>query len=364
MRILFISANPDWTPRLDLLDELRELKQSLKGKNYTLEFLPAAQPEDLRDAVDGNSADIDILHFTGHGTRIDGLLFRQSNGRKVAIKASDLNKIFSNKPVKLAVLNACHTQETAEGITGFANTTIGTTGKLHEVSAKKLTKVLYAALGNGKSIDDAFEEATQTLETTGLQNIYEPYRSKGKKPEKIEFDSGDIKVDPENEDAWNRYFFEGYLKEQIESVEETIEQDRKWAWWVFGLGAVIAAFLLFRYNVDLKSGMYFFFDMSEDAKLVRTSVYEDWVNLTGEHMLASITKYGNILGVAIAGLAARLVVRGNTELRSLTKLLELVKSSAEMPANMRDKLFSIVEQNMFGALTVTEQDPELEEGAE
>ena len=81
MRILFVSANPDWTPRLDLLDELRELKQSLKGKKYFLELLPAAQPEDLKDAIDSSDDDIDILHFTGHGTKQDGLLFRQSDGR-------------------------------------------------------------------------------------------------------------------------------------------------------------------------------------------------------------------------------------------------------------------------------------------
>ena len=58
MRILFVSANPDWTPRLDLLDELRELKQSLKGKKYFLELLPAAQPEHEKKAArrDANKA--------------------------------------------------------------------------------------------------------------------------------------------------------------------------------------------------------------------------------------------------------------------------------------------------------------------
>lgn len=363
MRILFVSANPDWTPRLDLLDELRELKRSLKGKHYILELLPAAQPDDLRDAIDGNSADIDILHFSGHGTKKHGLFFRNTDRKKNPIDEEDLKKFFKDKHVKLAVLNACNTEKIAKGITGFANTVIGTTALLEEESAKKLTKVLYAALGNGKSIDDAFTETTETIEKLGLKNVYMTDRLPTNDAEKISFSSGVAVVDQEKEDAWNRYFFEGYLTEQIKSVEETIKRNRSRAWWVFGVGAVITAFLFFRYSLDLKSGMYLIFDMSEDAQAVRTTVYSDWVNLSGEHLMESITKYGNILTAAIGGLAARLVVHSNTELRSLTKLSELVKSSAEMPAKMREKLFTILEQNMFGSLSTTAEQPETEEDA-
>ncbi len=364
MRILFVSANPDWTPRLDLLDELRELKQSLRGKKYSLELLPAARPEDLKDAIDGNSADIDILHFSGHATKKDGLLFRQGDGRKTPITATDLNNFFEKKTVKLAILNACNTRETAEGITGFANTVIGTTAKLQEKSAKKLTKVLYAALGNGKSIDEAFEEATQTLEKTGLQNIYQPSRLPTKEPEELTFVSGDLDIDEENEDAWNRHFFEGYLLDQIESLKTTIDRNRQWTWGVVGVGVIIAAFLTFRYSWDMKSFLHFFGGLSNEEHETRKIVYEHWVNLSGKHVLDSITTYGNALCVAVAGLIGRLVTHGKTELRSLTKLLELVKTSEEMPQNMRNKLFSIVEQNMFGALTMTNQQLEKEEGTE
>jgi hypothetical protein len=364
MRILFVSANPSWTPRLDLLDELRELKHSLKGKQYVLELLPAAQPEDLRQAIDGNSADIDILHFTGHGTRDDGIFFRNTGRKKNPIDETDLNEFFKNKKVKLAVLNACHTQKIAKGITGFANTVIGTTKVVEEPAAKKMTKVLYAALGNGKSIDEAFEEATQTLEKTGHENVYMWDRLPTEEPEKIAFDSGEIEIDQENEDAWNRYFFEGYLGNQIESLEATIERDRKWAWRLLIGGGFVILLLAFPNFLSLNSIFPFLPDLSPETAEARKVAYENWVSFSGEHMLESITTFGKALPALFAGLKGRMVTHGNSELRSLTKLLELVKSSADMPQNMRDKLFSIVEQNMFGALTTTSQQLEKEEGTE
>jgi hypothetical protein len=360
MRILFVSANPDWEPCLDLLDELRELNQSLKGKKYKLELLPAAQPDDLRQAIDGSDTEIDILHFSGHATEEDGLLFRHNRGDSEPLTAGDLTTMFGEKSVKLAVLNACNTESIANEITGFAKNVIGTTAKLEDISAKKFTKVLYAGLGNGKSIDEAFEDVGQTFDKTGLTNIYERIRSPHWDPEEITFAAGELETDQENVDAWNRYFYEGYLTEQIVSVEATINRDRKIAWGLVGFGVAIAALLTFRYSWDLNSIFSVLPDLSPDSDEARTTAYEQWVDFSGEHMLESITKYGNALAALIAGLAGRLVAHGNSELRSLAKLLEMVKSSSEMPQNMRDKLFSIVGQNMFSALTMTNQQSEVE----
>ena len=386
MRILFVSANPDWEPCLDLLDELRELNQSLKGKKYKLELLPAAQPDDLRQAIDGSDTEIDILHFSGHATEEDGLLFRHNRGDSEPLTAGDLTTMFGEKSVKLAVLNACNTESIANEITGFAKNVIGTTAKLEDISAKKFTKVLYASLGNGKSIDEAFEDVGQTFDKTGLTNIYERIRSPHWDPEEITFAAGDLETDQENVDAWNRYFYEGYLKKQIKSVEETIERDKKWTWGVLGLAGLLTCVLLYLHPLDFKAFFWFlpdfltgqgdprllgyqewigyddarniahsdwvsYGDTSTDA--LRTRAYEAWVNFSGEHMLESLTKFGTTaLPALFASLKGFLVIRGKAERRSLTQLLELVKSSADLPPNIREKLFSILEQNMFGALSM------------
>jgi hypothetical protein len=356
MRILFVSANPDWTPRLDLLDELRELKQSLKGKKYLLELLPAAQPEDLKDAIDSNDDAIDILHFTGHGTKQDGLLFRKSDGRKTAITASDLNEMFRNKKVKLAVLNACHTQATAEGITGFANTVIGTTAKLEEISAKKLTKVLYAALGNGKSIDEAFKEATQTLDKTGLQNIYKPYRLAEKTPADLQFDSGDLEVDQENEDNWDRYFFQSYLEEQIGDLTKNVKLNQRILTILVGFGVAIL-FVSWGEHIyhsnpgDFKGVLYqividVFGTITGFGRMMLGMAQE---SVSERPLLDWLTNVGEAIPLFVASMQHRWCVHGNDKIRQLTALKELVENSEELSDTLRTRLHKVLDQSVRAA---------------
>ena len=142
MRILFVSANPHWTSRLDLGDEMRELLHSLRGQEIELMMLPATQPEDLKVAITSN--EIDILHFSGHATGQDGILLRDKDGMERAISGSELRELIEGEAIKLAFLNACSTAATAKAIENSVGAVIGTTAPLDDEAAKKMTKVFYS----------------------------------------------------------------------------------------------------------------------------------------------------------------------------------------------------------------------------
>jgi hypothetical protein len=363
MRILFVSANPDWTPRLDLLDELRELNRSLKGKSYELELLPAAQPEDLIEAVEGSDKPIDILHFSGHATEKHGLFFRSSDNGKEMLTAGDLEGIFKENPVKLAFLNACHTKSTAEGIKGVANTVIGTTEKLDDEAAKKMTKVLYAALGNGKSIDKAYAEAIEIVKETGFEDVYMTDRAEGRDEPELTFTPGDVEIDPENEDKWDRHFFERYLEEQINSLTDSVKLNRQILFALLGLGLLMI-------TVSWMESIYFRLDAAEKSWLDRTW---EWVLLMGSDIVSSISsivnallgralgsleetpllewlkKMGEAVPLLVASLQHRWCVHGNEKIRQLKALKELVEHSDTMSDTLRIRLHKILDQSVRAA---------------
>lgn len=361
MRILFVSANPDWTPRLDLLDELRELKQSLKGKKYELELLPAAQPEDLKEAIEGSGKTFDVIHFSGHATQKHGLLFRQSNGMKKAITAKDLCTYLAKKPVKLAVLNACHTWDTAKGIKDVANTVIGTTGKLQEEAAKKMTKVLYAALATleeGASIDDAIKEATDAIKKTGLENVYKSTRSPDARPAVIAFDEGDVEIDPDKEEAFDRYFFERYLDDQIDAIQKNVKLNYIGLGILLALGVVILTVSWGEHIVwalkDFARDQSFVGHFGHDIVEAMKALGKGLVGMAGKSLsetplLEWLTGMGEAIPIFIASMQHRWCVHGNEKLRELRALRDLVENSEQLSDTLRARLHKILDQSVRAA---------------
>ena len=357
MRILFVSANPDWTPRLDILDELRELTQSLKGKAYELELLPAAQPEDLREAIDRSEEPFDIVHFSGHATEKHGLLFAKADGKKQALKADRLNELFAKKPVKLAVLNACHTKSTANGITGFANTVIGTKKKVADDAAKLLTEVLYSELSNGTSVDVAYGEATRNIEESGFENVYLKVRKEGREVPDLEFAAGNVEIDQANKEEWDRYFFQRYLDDQIDALTQNvrINQYVLYGLFVFGVSLMgVSWYDSIRLRQELGDAQGLMQIAGSDALDGAVGL---WDNLWGRAvesanetpLLDWLTQMGEAIPVFIAAMQSRWCVHGNEKIRQLTALRELVENSEKLSPTLRTRLHKILDQSVMAA---------------
>ena len=334
MRILFISANPKWEDRLELGDELRTLLGSLKGRDVDLMLLPAAQPEDLKIAL--GSASIDVVHFSGHAEE-EGILLRDSEGFARQVPGAELRDLFQDGNIKLAVLNACSTKATAAEIEEAVGAVIGTTEPLDDRAAKKLTKVLYAALGTGQSIDTAFHEATETIEKAQLPNVYV---QSGKGVDASLFDgaaTGDGEVRIEGQAPYDKFFYISYLDEQIRNLTGRVRLNRLVFWVLLVVGLYVCYRLWFTMPVTIgEVGEY-------------VSKPENWDDIFGTPLLDSLLALGAGIPALISFFQSRLMIYGNRELRALSQLRELARASGDLTPELRGRLQKILDQSISGA---------------
>src|SRR5215813_5466671 len=92
-KILLLSANPQDTVRLRLDEEMQEIRNRLRQVDqFTVELRWAVRPRDIQRAMlDVNP---EIVHFSGHGTLNEGLIFEDEAGRSQSVSASALAQLF------------------------------------------------------------------------------------------------------------------------------------------------------------------------------------------------------------------------------------------------------------------------------
>ena len=128
-KILILSANPKSTTPLRLDEEVREIKEGLKRSHardfFVIESAEATRYRDIRRAILDHQPN--IVHFSGHGTGEDGLVFEDETGyqKLVGTEAiAGLFQLFSGQ-VECVVLNACHSEYEAQEIAKHINYVIG-----------------------------------------------------------------------------------------------------------------------------------------------------------------------------------------------------------------------------------------------
>ncbi len=95
--ILFLVANPKDTTRLRLDQELRDIEEGLqraqKREQFNLEQRLAVRPRDIQRAMlDLNP---EIVHFSGHGTGDQGLVFEDEIGNAKLVEGEALASLFA-----------------------------------------------------------------------------------------------------------------------------------------------------------------------------------------------------------------------------------------------------------------------------
>ncbi len=335
MRILFVSANPHWSSRLDLGDEMRELLQSLRGQDIELMMLPAAQPEDLKIAVTSNQ--IDVLHFSGHATEEDGILLRDKDGMERAFSGAELRKLIDGEGIKLAFLNACRTVETAKEIEDSVGAVISTTELLDDEAAKRMTKSFYSALCHGGSIDQAFNDATAIIASDGYDNVYTHSGRSIEDSLLAAPDSDAPAATITGQSYYDKYYFISYLDEQIRSLKGRVALNRVMFWILFVCGLIF-------FGVIYSKG-----DKVELELLVNIFGQDRIDQYLGKPYLDSLLAVGAGLPALLALLQSRLTISTNQGLQSLLQMKEMAKSSENLTPELQGQLEKILEQCIRGA---------------
>lgn len=133
IEVLFFAANPADTDRLRLGEEVREIKEALRGATDRARFAVvethAARPGDLTQVLldrlrDGPPA---VVHFSGHGGGAAGLALEDDRGQTAHVPADVLAALFAQFEgrIRCVLLNACYSQDQATAIVGHVPFVVG-----------------------------------------------------------------------------------------------------------------------------------------------------------------------------------------------------------------------------------------------
>ncbi|WP_017302025.1 CHAT domain-containing protein [Nodosilinea nodulosa] len=159
MKILILASNPRKDLNLDR--EIRDLKEvvekSRSGQEFEVEDALAVRVEDLQGLLLKHSPQ--IVHFCGHGSGQQGLVFEGSDGDEQWVRTealSDLFRLLANQ-VNCVLLNACYSEEQANAIVNHIGYVIGMNQAIRDDAAIAFSKGFYQALGYNCTIEQAFE---------------------------------------------------------------------------------------------------------------------------------------------------------------------------------------------------------------
>jgi CHAT domain-containing protein len=172
IRILFLSANPWTTGRILVDEEAREISERLQEGPYRDKFElhnhGAVRPIDFQRLL--LKYEPEIVHFSGHGSKRQRILFSGTHGRSRAVDQQGLTNLLAlySSHVRLVLLNACFTNAQAQSISEVVNYSIGTSKAIGDKASVAFAGAFYRALGFGKSVKEAFESAKAELVLTKM----------------------------------------------------------------------------------------------------------------------------------------------------------------------------------------------------
>ena len=192
MKILILASNP--RNDLNLNGEIRLLRSVIDRSRYRDQFEVVSEPEvqvgDLQRLLLRHTPQ--IVHFCGHGSGKEGLIFKREEGGEQWVGADALADMFRLNPicqhVRCVLLNACYSEEQASAIVSQIDYVVGMSHEIQDNSAIAFSKGFYLALGEGCSIEDSFEFGKNAiqLEMSGSSKMRSAVTEQQRKAEVVD----------------------------------------------------------------------------------------------------------------------------------------------------------------------------------
>ncbi|MBD2165866.1 AAA-like domain-containing protein [Calothrix membranacea FACHB-236] len=177
-KILLLSANPRDTNPLRLGEEMREIKEGLKrSKNRDQYFIATAEAVRYRDIHRAIlEYEPQIIHFSGHGTGEEGLVFEDDSGQIKVVDGEALAGVFQlfADQVECVVLNACFSQYQAGEIAKHINYVVGMSQRIGDKAAIEFAVGFYDALGADKGYEFAYKLGCSLIRMAGIAENLTP----------------------------------------------------------------------------------------------------------------------------------------------------------------------------------------------
>lgn len=178
IRILFLSANPEGTTKLQVIQEYKLIDSKIQASEYRDQF-------DLEQSHAVSLMELqtlllrfkpNIVHFSGHGSKTGALIFENLEGLPEEAPPKALSVLFriinegasseesQDSRINCVVLSACYSIKQAKAIAQHVDCVIGISEAIKDTSATNFAASFYQALGFGKSVQTAFEFGRNQLE--------------------------------------------------------------------------------------------------------------------------------------------------------------------------------------------------------
>ncbi|MEO1431221.1 MAG: CHAT domain-containing protein [Cyanobacteria bacterium J06633_8] len=180
--ILIMASNPKNTSKLRLDEEVREidagLQRARKRELFDLKQRWAVRVLDVQQALLDFKPQ--IVHFSGHGSGIDGLALEDENGNLKLVDTQALAKLFElfSETIKCVVFNACYSDVQASAIAKHIPYVIGMNQAIGDKAAIRFATGFYSALGSGESIEFAYKLGCNTIQIDGIPEHLTPVLKK------------------------------------------------------------------------------------------------------------------------------------------------------------------------------------------
>jgi hypothetical protein len=172
IKVLFMASNPTDQPQLRLDEEMREITEKIRASKHrdSVQLIScwAARPTDLLQAL--NEHEPHIVHFSGHGSNNDELVFQSDDGGTKLVSKEAIVATMStlSENIRVVIFNACFSYAQAEAVTQHIDVAIGMKDAIRDDAAKVFAAQFYAAMGFGRSIQQAFDQGVAALLLEGI----------------------------------------------------------------------------------------------------------------------------------------------------------------------------------------------------
>lgn len=170
--VLFLAANPLDQHQLRLDEEVRSIQQMIRESQYrdavSLESRWAVRPLDVLQAI--NECKPRIVHFSGHGSNQDQIVFQDNSGHTKLVSKEAIVQTMAagSDEIQLVFFNTCYSRGQAEAVVEHVSAAIGMNTSIGDVAARVFSAQFYSAIGFGLSIGRAFQQAKAALMLEGI----------------------------------------------------------------------------------------------------------------------------------------------------------------------------------------------------
>ena len=178
LKVLVFAANPLDQDQLRLDEEVRAITEKIRMSKYRdrveLVSVWAVRTTDLFQAL--NEHEPDVIHFSGHGSHYDEILFQDEFGNSRFVSKEGLTELIAATAghIRLIVFNTCFSRNQAEAVVKHVEAAIGVGASMGDDAARFFAAAFYGAIGFGLSVEQAFRQGVAQLAVEGIPDEERP----------------------------------------------------------------------------------------------------------------------------------------------------------------------------------------------